>query len=253
MQAFLGSNPVDSYNLTPGARVCLWFLLFKRSFPYHYNVLWECQSQLNGDCSKKDKPCRHCGTCPGWLFSKGEKKKVQIINATSESSLTFTSCWKSRIFIWQAPPPPPLPLLEMWNRPRTNSVKSPAWDLQHLSSFCPCHVILWSPLTRREGEKFDPLQKMGSFKFSPKSMKKRGLFVILIYSSKYISFTCEAFQAELYTIDTHVYICLSTGTLVAARFISPFSCNIFSQHCFYFLVCTPRYNVCLSSHSLLLL
>lgn len=113
-------------------------------------------SHFINDCSKKET-IQTQWTLPSLaLFLRG-KKKVQIINASSESSTTFTSCWKSMIFIWQGllPPPPS----ELWSQPRTNSVKSPAWDLQHLSSFCPHHVILWSPLTRREGEKFDLFRK----------------------------------------------------------------------------------------------
>lgn len=88
------------------------------------------------------------------MTKQKKKEGKEIINISSESSLTFPSCWKSIFFIWRCLSSFFCFCWKCGFGPEETQLT--AWDLQHLSSFCACHVVLWSPLTRIEVKKFDP-------------------------------------------------------------------------------------------------
>lgn len=135
--------------------------------------------------------------------------------------------------------------LEVWIQPRRNSVKLPAWDLQHLSSFCACHVILWSPLTRREGKKFDPSRNcVLSTVF--KSMKRTGLFMLITHQITYYDSLNERSELNFIVliimfIGKNLFSCswkeTDPGKLIATCFICYFFVIFSHNTVFIFFKC----------------
>lgn len=147
------------------------------------------------------------------------------------------------IFIWQGLPPPPFRTMESAQNKlcKVTSVRFTT-SVIILSTLCDS----LKPSHQGGRREIWPLQKMGSFNLSLKSIKKSGLFVIPIYSSKYMS-------AELCTIILiFTSFCqqeTDPGTLVSACFICQFSCNIFLNYLLYVFIGWGTTFTCVPTHS----